>query len=666
MLKEVFRTVPVKYTRPDEYFFAGMYSMVCHPNPYVTGDASIVMTGVLFYRDFARDADFRGWRYHSVTGKLIKEFDLLGAGISAPGFLSTNYVTTSRSGKYWGAEWANARMWPFHYGNIVTVIPGEEVKNPEPFWIIDGPSLDYHRWEYGSNGLPILPGKTFVIDDVVPGGGRWITSIGRGSSVFSLGVYNWQSGKWLYDLPMATEIVYITLEDENRCYVLLQNRVVVLVDYVRGEILGAAKLPPLEVGKPYGGDSGLDVIFDYVRMAWDRIHRRLLIIEATPDDPPGVCTMRVRGFQMVPEPVRITVPIPLKVPRQGRKIPVLVQAMDDMNQGVGYYVVDAQVAGSGSPVGMAVTDNRGAAIIQVACEGSPYYVASPAGDWEDTGSPEATPPHTGLVAVTVSLKVPPTNINDIPVSGVEGTGTAVDRPGPPGSGGAGNQRYLWAWDDKGGDDPQSPHAGAPTSMDGWRDYFCQIAGVEMDQPANDYEAVLKGLAGQGMKVNPAQNEKPTTAWPFNAMSVMIDGGGHPRGRIWLPSLVDKNYDSYYTHEIQVIKDDPTAPPTNETAPNMSYIVDRTKNSKPWDLKTTDGKGKFVEACVTGMHDVSAAWGHVKKSTDPRYNGHAADSVLYKNPDGQTAELFQIVTDTGQTTWAFVERTESQTAWYYPA
>jgi hypothetical protein len=195
--------------------------------------------------------------------------------------------------------------------------------------------------------------------------------------------------------------VSICLEDRSRAYVLLGNQIVVLLDYIRGEVLGSSRVPPVKVGRSYWNNTEIS-------MAYDETFRRLLVIENTPDNPDGSCSMYIRGFRQVPEPVRITVPIPLKAPRQGRVVPVLVQVVGGMNEGVGGYVIEAKVEGAGSLAGLPVSDYRGNARIPVACEGSRLFVPSPAdpsSDWETTGSPDATPPHTGLVVVTATARI---------------------------------------------------------------------------------------------------------------------------------------------------------------------------------------------------------------------------------------------------------------------
>lgn len=115
---------------------------------------------------------------------------------------------------------------------------------------------------------------------------------------------------------------------------------------------------------------------------------------------------------------------------------------------------------------------------------------------------------------------------------------------------------VWAWIDMKptgapGVAPGSP-GGAPATMTDWQNYFYGLTGIPtIGDPADDYEDKMLDLVAAGMKVNPVPWEIPSAAWPFFGLSVMIDAGGHPRGRIWLPTAVPDSL-GYYTHEIQFI------------------------------------------------------------------------------------------------------------------
>lgn len=464
MLKEIFRTELIQYRKVGDKTLGGGDSVpssawTAEHGSYGETLETFGMLGMALVPDAGSNensimlhgtpatygrvgVDFRGWRFHAQTGRLIQAYNFFGSTESgymeAPSFLSIRDVVRARSGKLWGWNWAGGVAYGLSYGAGATYLSGDAPTTKGSFWTITADRIDYRFWKVIGDPTYLWSQSSHAIDDMVAGGGRYLDTYGAEGREY-LVVFNWTTGQEMYRLHMATTVVQLALEDDSHVYALLTNRTVVLVDYIRGEILGAAKLPPLVKGNPYGGDSGLDTIFDGIRMAWDHQHKRLLFVENSPDNPDGSSTVRVRGYRLVPEPVRITRPIPLKVPRQGRTVPVLVQCVDDMNQGVGGHVVEAAVSGSGSLIGLPITDGRGNALIQVACEGSPLFVSSPdpSFDWAGTGSPEGgspagSSPHTGLVEVFATVKVPQVDPADIPVSG--GTTPPGGAPGEPGSG----------------------------------------------------------------------------------------------------------------------------------------------------------------------------------------------------------------------------------------
>ena len=128
-------------------------------------------------------------------------------------------------------------------------------------------------------------------------------------------------------------------------------------------------------------------------------------------------------------------------------------------------------------------------------------------------------------------------------------------PGAPGAAETTSGPLVWAWVDRGGADVVAPGApgGAPTTLDEWRDYFFGLLDETVGQSADDYEAKLLALIDDGMLTNAEPGDVPDVAWPNYGIKVIVDGSGHPRGRIQLPTAVPDAND-YYTHEFQVIGD----------------------------------------------------------------------------------------------------------------
>jgi hypothetical protein len=88
-----------------------------------------------------------------------------------------------------------------------------------------------------------------------------------------------------------------------------------------------------------------------------------------------------------------------------------------------------------------------------------------------------------------------------------------------------------------------------------RSWFFWKVGTFEGNPAADWQVRLKGLHDSGMRKNPQPGERPVYD-TFYGVTIMIDAGGNPRGRIWLPTQ-EPEANGYFTREVQVIADGPT-------------------------------------------------------------------------------------------------------------
>lgn len=544
MLKQVFQTTPVPYYRRGEFwtdFFGadyhanmepyiesimrtgGVSGLFAHPAKNPKSPNSIFLCCVL-EASYWPSYTMALFRYDSVTGQLIKRISLSAAA----SITTAQAVQRTRSGVLYFRDINGTLLIKFELGATALALFKEEPKIPDTFVLKDTYPIAHFEGliAFGLGGY-------FAIDD--------LADVYLDGSYTVLSIFTLSTGKWKYSMVMPDNIVDIALEDESRAYILLSNRVLVLFDYIRGEILGASKVPTLNaVAAPYWNNSD-------VRMAWDVTFRRILVAETTNDAPDGASTTIVRGFRAVPVPTRMTYPIPLRVPRKGRIIPVLTQVVGDMNEGVGGHMVTAVAQGSGSVVGITMTDHIGRAITHIACEGSLDYVPSPYEyDWEATGSPDAVPPNVGQVELFCSTPIYQPDSIDIAVSGTT-------------------------------NGPVDPHTGDP--------------------------------------------------------------------------------------------DEPDLP---RTAPNMMGTMQSVFNRKHWNLDEAnedapDGRGQFTEDCVKAMHDKDARFGHIDKNPGQnQYHGHAVDAIDFKNDDGETGEVYDIVTGAGKLTWGFKGRsTGALDKWRFP-
>lgn len=75
--------------------------------------------------------------------------------------------------------------------------------------------------------------------------------------------------------------------------------------------------------------------------------------------------------------------------------------------------------------------------------------------------------------------------------------------------------------------------------------------------------------------------------------------------------------------------------STESVPNYSTEVRRLFDTGLFDLKTHDGQGAFVDACVSMLHGKNARWGHLKKKPgQTAVHGHGEDSALFLFADGR--------------------------------
>lgn len=83
-------------------------------------------------------------------------------------------------------------------------------------------------------------------------------------------------------------------------------------------------------------------------------------------------------------------------------------------------------------------------------------------------------------------------------------------------------------------------------------------------------------------------------------------------------------------------------------PNMSADVKRLYDTGLFNLKTHEGQGAFVDACVSMLHGIDPNWGHlIKKPAQTDVHDHGEDSALYKLPNN-TAQAVDFIGGAGGT------------------
>lgn len=436
MLKQIFQTVPLKYLTKDEY--TGGYG------PGLTYETGYNKDLVPPYVE----------RVNWIAGIFTYGYPESKSGIgSTPNSPRSIMLMTTYSTRYWPGWLACVQQFDMINGAYVQrvsmdssiasmALKGAIQSRSGRLFVINGYSsaleefslnialdgsisVQYNDDTFGGlGGLDVgsirahdFAGLSSVgicaLDDSVdfPTGnivGRFLVASGEDLQIFKYSPTGTiGTGSLATTFTFPTAIAALALEGTNHAYVLLADGVLMLVDYATKDVLGVARLPPRASNASYG-NAGTTI-----KMNWDPLYRRLLICDQTPDNPDGTSTTKVIGYRLVPQMTRITTPIPLRVPRQGRTIPVFVQVVGDMNEGIGGGIVTTHVFGDGSLVGIPLTDGKGRSFINILCgvPGSP-----------DFSSPVASPmdsPDVFLgdldIEVKCSVEIPPDP--DFPASG---------------------------------------------------------------------------------------------------------------------------------------------------------------------------------------------------------------------------------------------------------
>jgi hypothetical protein len=141
-----------------------------------------------------------------------------------------------------------------------------------------------------------------------------------------IGVYRESTGEFLYKFKVCGVPESIFMADDRRAYTVANDGTLTLFSYITGQVLSV-----LHVG-----------LTDNERVwSWDRVSKRILCFERTPDTmPEGTCTCRVRGYYPIPVAHGMAGPIPLQVPRVGRRVEFLSKVYGAAGEGVPGVVVN--------------------------------------------------------------------------------------------------------------------------------------------------------------------------------------------------------------------------------------------------------------------------------------------------------------------------------------
>ena len=149
------------------------------------------------------------------------------------------------------------------------------------------------------------------------------------SDVHSLGevaVHRESTGEFLYKLKVCGIPESIFMAEKPHAYVVATDGTLTLFNYVTGQVLGV-----LHAG-----------LTDNLRYwTWDRVAKRILCFEITPDIlPEGHCTSKFRGYYPISLAHGLAGPIPLQAPRIGRRVEMLTKVYGAAGDGIPGQVVN--------------------------------------------------------------------------------------------------------------------------------------------------------------------------------------------------------------------------------------------------------------------------------------------------------------------------------------
>lgn len=105
-------------------------------------------------------------------------------------------------------------------------------------------------------------------------------------------------------------------------------------------------------------------------------------------------------------------------------------------------------------------------------------------------------------------------------------------------------------------------------------------------------------------------------------------------------------------------------------PNHSYVPKRLFDTGLFNLKTEEGQGAFVDACVAALHGLDERWGHLKKkSGQSQLHGHGEDSALYLSDEPGQSQAVDFIGGAGgsnpQPSWSVDDPRYSESDWLDP-
>jgi hypothetical protein len=357
MYKQIFE-INVPYRMPDDQTLTGQFGQVIYPPllayfttpPRIYGEEFTLVNAMFVKKEATANGPItitlnaitsniydpivgQSLKYDGVTGDFLGYGPLIGVALDTE-------IVQSMDGSLWSTYGANLReLDPVTYAVIRTISSDFfEIPDDQTFHGIVHPMIDRSRNIIVMSGYPPTVDARYIL------------------------VNDFTTGALIRRIWVSGPVAQIMQEDDRRCFVMCTNGIMNVVDFTIGRILSTTRTPV----------TGLPSAFR-VTYAWDFVLRRLLafnFVDGAVGEPPinadGSSSNTITGYYPVPIATNITKPIPLKPPRKGRTVPMLVRAVGDASEAIPSLPISATATAPGTiGPGAQVTDSYGYATINL-------------------------------------------------------------------------------------------------------------------------------------------------------------------------------------------------------------------------------------------------------------------------------------------------------------
>jgi hypothetical protein len=357
MYKQTFMT-PVAYRLPDDPTLTGPFGQLIYPPllayfttpPKIYGEEFVLVNAVFVKKEATANSPVtiilnaitsniyfpsvgQSLKFDGMTGAFLGYGDFIGDGLETE-------IVQSTDGTLWSTYSGELRELDPVTNTVTQTIAASffEIPDDQEFHGIVHPMIDRARNLIVMSGYPPTVDARYIL----------VNDLATGALLRRI----WVSG------PVAQ----VMQEDDRRCFVVCTNGMLNVVDYTTGAIISTTRTP-------VGGTHNAFVI----TYAWDFVLRRLLafnFVDGAFGEPPinvdGSSSNTITGYYPVPIATTITKPIPIKAPRQGRTVPMLVRAVGDAGEPVPSLRITATATGAAAITpSLQITDSFGYATVNL-------------------------------------------------------------------------------------------------------------------------------------------------------------------------------------------------------------------------------------------------------------------------------------------------------------